>query len=167
MRLDGRSHHALRPFNIELGFTRYAEGSALITQGSTVVLSNAALEEEMLPAWLEQPGTPRDRVTAEYTMLPHIPHTRNPRETTPRGRTQEISRLLGRSLRAAVNLSLLGRRQIIVVCDVIQPDGGPRPAAITGGYLALAIALRQLVAADKAPASNRSVADFADPVTLY
>jgi len=153
MRVDGRAYDALRPFKIELGFTRYAEGSVLVTQGNTIVLCNATLEEEKLPAWLEQSAAPRGWVTAEYAMLPRSTHTRNPRETTPRGRTQEISRLLGRSLRAAVNLSLLGRRQIIVDCDVIQADGGTRTAAITGGYVALALVVRQLIAAGKAPAA--------------
>ena len=124
MRVDGRAYNALRPFRIELGFTRYAEGSVLVTQGNTIVLCNATLEEEKLPAWLEQSAAPRGWVTAEYAMLPRSTHTRNPRETTPRGRTQEISRLLGRSLRAAVTVA--------TVPSGLTPGAGPFRLTTTG-----------------------------------
>jgi ribonuclease PH len=150
MRTDGRRADELRPVRLEVGYTRYAEGSALITQGNTVVLCNATVEER-LPPWLLQTAGECGWVTAEYSMLPRSTHTRTPRETTPQPRTQEIRRLIGRSLRAAVNLSLLGRRQVIVDCDVLQADGGTRTAAVTGGYVALALALRKLIAAGVVP----------------
>ena len=151
MRIDGRRADELRPVRLEVGYTRYAEGSALISQGNTVVLCNATIEER-LPTWLLQAGEERGWVTAEYSMLPRSTLTRTPRESTPQPRTQEIRRLIGRSLRAAVDLSLLGRRQVIVDCDVLQADGGTRTAAVTGGYVALALALRKLIAAGGVPA---------------
>lgn len=152
MRSDGRRTDQLRPVRLELGYTRYAEGSVLISQGHTIVLCNATVEDRV-PPWLQQQSPERGWVTGEYSMLPRSTLTRTPRETTPQARTQEIRRLIGRSLRAAVNLDLLGPRQIIVDCDVLQADGGTRTAAITGGYLALVLALRKL------QASGRLMAD--------
>lgn len=150
MRTDGRRTDQLRPLKLEPGYTRYAEGSVLITQGNTVVLCNATVDDR-LPPWMLRENGDRGWVTGEYAMLPRATHTRSQRETTPQARTQEIRRLIGRSLRAAVNLDLLGRRQIIVDCDVIQADGGTRTASVTGGYVALALALRKLIAAGTVP----------------
>lgn len=146
MRVDGRRTDQLRPVKLEVGYTRWAEGSVLVTQGNTVVLCNASVDDK-LPQWMQREPGDRGWVTAEYGMLPRSTHTRSPRETTPQARTQEIRRLVGRSLRAAVNLDLLGRRQIIIDCDVLQADGGTRTASVTGGYAALALALRKLEAA--------------------
>jgi ribonuclease PH len=150
MRVDGRWTDELRPTRLELGYTRYAEGSVLISQGGTVVLCNATVEDR-LPPWMLKEIGEHGWVTAEYSMLPRSTVTRSPRETTPQARTQEIRRLIGRSLRAAVDLPLLGKRQIIVDCDVLQADGGTRTASVTGGYVALALALRKLVATGVAP----------------
>lgn len=150
MRTDGRRTDQLRPMKLEIGYTRYAEGSVLITQGNTVVLCNATVDDR-LPPWMLREGGDRGWVTGEYAMLPRATHTRSQRETTPQARTQEIRRLIGRSLRAAVDLTLLGRRQIIVDCDVLQADGGTRTAAVTGGYVALALALRKLAGAGAIP----------------
>jgi ribonuclease PH len=152
MRVDGRRTAELRPVRLELGYTRYAEGSVLISQGQTVVLCNASVEER-LPAWMQVNGQAGGWVTAEYSMLPRSTHTRTPRETTPQARTQEIRRIVGRSLRAAVDLSALGKRQVIVDCDVLQADGGTRTASVTGGYIALVLAVRKLVATELVPAS--------------
>jgi ribonuclease PH len=150
MRVDGRRSDELRPVRLELGYTRYAEGSVLISQGKTVVLCNASLEER-LPPWMQSTGQVGGWVTAEYSLLPRSTHTRTPRETTPQARTQEIRRIVARSLRAAVDLSALGRRQVIVDCDVLQADAGTRTASVTGGYVALVLALRKLVAAGLVP----------------
>lgn len=144
MRPDGRRADEMRAVRFQTNYTRYAEGSVLITQGDTVVLCNATVEER-LPPWLQQAAENRGWITAEYSMLPRSTHTRSPRETTPQARTQEIRRLIGRSLRATVDLGLLGRRQILIDCDVLQADGGTRTAAITGGYVALALAMGKLV----------------------
>jgi ribonuclease PH len=138
---------------MEVGYTAYAEGSVLVTQGGTVVLCNASIEEGRLPAWLAAAETPRGWVTAEYSMLPRSTHTRTPRESTPQARTQEIRRLVGRSLRAAVDSSQLGPRLVTVDCDVLQADGGTRTASITGGYVALVLALRKLIDAGLVPSS--------------
>jgi ribonuclease PH len=146
MRVDGRRIDQLRPVKLEVGYTRWAEGSVLVTQGNTVVLCNASADDR-LPPWMQREPGDRGWVTAEYGMLPASTHTRSPRETTPQARTQEIRRLIGRSLRAAVNLDLLGRRQIIIDCDVLQADGGTRTASVTGGYVSLALAIRKLEAA--------------------
>jgi ribonuclease PH len=135
---------------LEIGYTRWAEGSVLVTQGETVVLCNATIDEQ-LPPWMMRVREERGWVTAEYAMLPRSTPVRTQRETTPQPRTQEIRRLIGRSLRAAVNLELLGKRQIIVDCDVLQADGGTRTAAVTGGYVALVLALRKLIAGGYAP----------------
>ena len=127
----------LRPVVLERNVARYAEGSCLVAFGNTRVLCTASLEERG-PPWLR--GTGRGWVTAEYAMLPRATHERTRREVTsgkPSGRTQEIQRLIGRSLRAVVNLPALGERQITVDCDVLQADGGTRTASITGGWVAL------------------------------
>jgi ribonuclease PH len=131
------------------GFVRYAEGSVLIELGQTRVLCNASLDP-LVPRW--RMGSGLGWVTAEYAMLPRATQERTGRETRGlRGRTQEIRRLIGRSLRAAVDLQRLGERQIIVDCDVIQADGGTRTAAITGGYVALHLALQRLIEAGDVP----------------
>ena len=144
MRRDGRANDALRPVMIEPGYLDFADGSALITCGRTRVLC-AATVEEGVPPWMAGRGS--GWVTGEYALLPASTETRTPRETHgPSGRTQEIRRLIGRALRAAVDLEALGERSVIVDCDVIQADGGTRTASVTGGYVALALALRRLVA---------------------
>ena len=141
-RLDGRFPGQIRPVKITPHFTRYAEGSALIELGQTRVLCTASVETGV-PKWLQ--GSEKGWVTAEYGMLPRSTHTRVSREKAAgSGRTQEISRLVARSLRAAVDLRALGEKMITVDCDVIQADGGTRTAAITGGFVALALALGKL-----------------------
>jgi len=143
MRVDGRTADALRDVTIETGYLDYADGSALITCGQTRVLCAASVQEAV-PGWLAGRGS--GWVTGEYAMLPRATHTRTPRETRGlSGRTQEIRRLIGRSLRAAVDLDALGERMIVVDCDVIQADGGTRTASVTGGYVALGLALQRLV----------------------
>lgn len=137
MRALNRAENALRPVSIERGVARYAEGSCLIKFGETHVLCTASLEEKP-PAWLRGQG--KGWVTAEYAMLPRATHSRTRRESTSgkqSGRTQEIQRLIGRSLRAVVDLGLLGEKQITLDCDVIQADGGTRTASITGAFIAL------------------------------
>jgi len=144
MRRDGRANDALRAVTISPGYLDFADGSALITFGQTRVLCAAAVEESV-PPWMAGRGT--GWVTGEYAMLPASTETRTPRETRGlSGRTQEIRRLIGRALRAAVDLEALGERSVIVDCDVIQADGGTRTASVTGGYVALALALRRLIA---------------------
>lgn len=152
MRKDGRAADELRPVQLTLDYVRYAEGSVLISMGGTRVLCNVSVEDR-LPRWLlEQSGGKQGWLTAEYALLPRSTHTRTPRETLGlRGRTQEIRRFIGRSLRAAVNLELLGERQLTVDCDVLQADGGTRTAAVTGGYVAVALALRRLIAQGAVP----------------
>ena len=144
MRPSGRSPNQMRSVRLETGFTPYAEGSCLSKFGDTHVLCNATVEERV-PPWMRNSG--RGWVTAEYGMLPRSTHDRTDREASrgrQSGRTQEIQRLIGRSLRAVVDLGLLGERQIRLDCDVIQADGGTRTAAITGGCVALVDALRYL-----------------------
>lgn len=144
MRLDGRANDALRPVTIVPNWLEYADASALITCAKTKVLCAATLQGSV-PSWLAGKGT--GWVTAEYAMLPCSTMTRTPRERGSRsGRTQEIRRLIGRSLRASLNLSELGERMIIVDCDVLQADGGTRTASITGGLVALTLAMRHLIA---------------------
>jgi ribonuclease PH len=141
MRPSKRLHDQLRAVSLERGVARYAEGSCLVRFGETHVLCTASVEDKP-PAWLRGQG--RGWVTAEYAMLPRATHERTRREVTsgkPSGRTQEIQRLIGRSLRAVVDLAQLGERQIVVDCDVIQADGGTRTAAITGSWVALHDAL--------------------------
>jgi ribonuclease PH len=150
MRADGRALDALRPVKMIPGYVVHPEGSVLIEMGKTRILCNASVVDQV-PRWLV--GTGQGWVTGEYALLPRSTHTRTPRETSGlRGRTQEIRRLIGRSLRAAVDLELLGERQVIVDCDVIQANGGTRTASITGGYVALALALKRLIQADGVPA---------------
>ncbi|MFC4486738.1 ribonuclease PH [Tepidiphilus baoligensis] len=146
MRHDGRRADELRPVRIERGFTEYAEGSVLVSFGRTRVLCTASVEESV-PPFLK--GTGQGWVTAEYGMLPRATHTRTPREAAKGkqgGRTLEIQRLIGRSLRAVVDLAALGERQVVLDCDVLQADGGTRTAAITGAWVALADACDALVA---------------------
>jgi ribonuclease PH len=137
----------LRPLTLTPGFVQTAEGSVLVTLGNTRVLTNATIEQGV-PGWLRNSG--RGWVTAEYSMLPRSTVTRTPRESERGkigGRTHEIQRLIGRSLRSVVDMQLLGERTVILDCDVIQADGGTRTAAITGAAVALAIALKALVRA--------------------
>ncbi|HXY58827.1 MAG TPA: ribonuclease PH [Methylocystis sp.] len=137
MRPSKRASDEMRPVSFERGVARYAEGSCLVKFGATHVLCTASLEDKP-PPWLRGQG--RGWITAEYAMLPRATHTRTKRESAsikPSGRTQEIQRLIGRSLRAVTNLPMLGERQIVVDCDVLQADGGTRTASITGAWLAL------------------------------
>ncbi len=139
-RIDARANNELRPVRITLGYQSFAEGSALIELGKTRVLCSVSMEERV-PHFLK--GSGQGWVTAEYAMLPRSTLTRTSRGQTG-GRNQEIQRLVGRSLRAATNLSVLGERTLIVDCDVLQADGGTRTAAITGGYVALFQAFHNL-----------------------
>lgn len=142
MRAHGRLAHQLRPIKITPHVSEYAEGSALVEFGRTRVLCTATYEAKA-PQWLV--GSGEGWITAEYGMLPRSTHQRMKREKiSTGGRTQEISRLIGRSLRAAVNLKALGEKQIIIDCDVINADGGTRTAAVTGGFVALALACKKL-----------------------
>jgi ribonuclease PH len=141
-RAAGRGVDALRTIRLEANPSAYAEGSCLVAFGDTQVLCAASVEEGV-PAW-RKPGGP-GWVTGEYAMLPRATHTRGARERTgPRGRTQEIQRLIGRALRSIVDLEALGPRTVIVDCDVLQADGGTRTASVTGGCVALAFACRRL-----------------------
>jgi ribonuclease PH len=152
MRPSGRAPEALRPVTLEPGFAKYAEGSCLVRFGDTHVLC-AATVEERVPPFLRNTG--RGWVTAEYGMLPRSTHTRTDREAArgrQSGRTQEIQRLIGRSLRAVTDLAGLGERQIRIDCDVLQANGGTRTAAITGSYVALYQAVAKFVAAGLVPA---------------
>ena len=143
-RPDGRAPDQLRDLHAELGYQEWAEGSILFTQGRTRVLVSASVQEEP-PRWLR--GTGKGWVTGEYSMLPRATTERSSREVNkgrPGGRTQEIQRLIGRSLRAVTDLDRLGERSITVDCDVLQADAGTRCASITGGYIALSLALATL-----------------------
>src|SRR5688572_25436743 len=145
MRLSGRAPDEMRAITIETGFTKHAEGSCLIGFGDTRVLVTASVEERV-PPWLRGKGS--GWVTAEYSMLPRATHTRGQREAAKgkqSGRTQEIQRLIGRSLRAVTNLEKLGERQITLDCDVLQADGGTRTAAISGAWIALRLAVDGLL----------------------
>ena len=150
LRVDNRTNNQLRPIKFTPHFSTYAEGSVLVEAGQTRVLCNASIEDKV-PAWREETGS--GWLTAEYAMLPRSTHRRISR---PQGsedpRSQEIRRLIGRSLRAAVNVDKLGSRTITVDCDVIQADGGTRTVGVTGGYVAVAMALRKLIKAYQAPA---------------
>jgi ribonuclease PH len=142
-RTDNRTADQVRNIKITPNISPYAEGSALIEVGGTKVICTASVEDRV-PFFLRNKGT--GWVTAEYAMLPRATNTRTQRETQrPSGRTQEIQRLIGRSLRAVVDTKLLGERQIFLDCDVIQADGGTRCASISGAYVALALACRKLV----------------------
>ncbi len=134
MRPDDRTPDALRPVTIERHYTKHAEGSVLIAFGETKVLCTATVEDNV-PPFLRNAGT--GWVTAEYAMLPRSSTTRISRDAVKKGRALEISRLIGRSLRAVIDLDALGERQVVIDCDVLQADGGTRTAAITGGYVAL------------------------------
>jgi ribonuclease PH len=147
MRPSGRAPDEMRAITMEPGFTCHAEGSCLVSFGDTRVLCTASVETS-LPSWLRGKG--RGWVTAEYGMLPRATHTRGRREAAggkQSGRTQEIQRLIGRSLRAVVDLQALGERQITLDCDVIQADGGTRTAAISGAWVSLRIAVDKLLEA--------------------
>ena len=147
LRIDGRAADELRPVKITANVLDYAEGSCIVEFGRTRVLCAASVEDRQ-PGFLR--GSQSGWVTGEYAMLPRATHTRSQREVErgrPGGRTQEIQRLIGRSLRAIVNMELLGPRTITVDCDVLQADGGTRTASITGGYVALQLAAKKLVAA--------------------
>ena len=144
MRPDGRRPDDLRAVRITPDYNRYAEGSVLVEFGETKVICTASLENKV-PPFME--GQNKGWVTAEYAMLPRSTHTRSNRN--PGGRGQEIQRLIGRALRSAIKTQHMGSRQITVDCDVIQADGGTRTAAITGGWVALALAVRRLVHKEK------------------
>ena len=144
MRPSDRRPDQMRTVTLETGVNRYAEGSCLVSFGHTKVLVTASVEES-LPPWLRGKG--QGWVTAEYGMLPRATHTRGRREAAAgkqSGRTQEIQRLIGRSLRAVVDLKALGERQILIDCDVVQADGGTRTASITGAWVAMAMAVKTL-----------------------
>jgi ribonuclease PH len=146
MRPSGRSHDELRPIRLTRGYTRYAEGSVLVEYGETRVLCTASVDTKV-PAWLRGKGN--GWVTAEYGMLPRATGERTKREASQGrqgGRTLEIQRLVGRALRAVVDLAALGEATITIDCDVLQADGGTRTASITGGYVALVDAVRHLEA---------------------
>lgn len=148
-RADGRALHELRPVRLMTNFTKYAEGSVLIEVGATRVICTASVDERV-PGFLKGKGT--GWVTAEYAMLPRATETRTQRDSSrsgPSGRTQEIQRLIGRSLRSVVNMENLGERSVTIDCDVIQADGGTRTASITGGFVALALALHRQMEAGK------------------
>jgi len=145
MRASGRNHDAMREVSIDLDYTKHADGSVQIAVGDTRVICTCAVEDKV-PFFLNHMN--QGWVTAEYGMLPGATTTRSAREAArgkQSGRTIEIQRLIGRSLRSVVNLSLLGTRTLLIDCDVIQADGGTRTAAITGGFLAMAIALNKLM----------------------
>ena len=144
-RADGRSPLELRPVQLTTGYTKYAEGSVLIEMGATRLICTATIEDRV-PPFLKGKGT--GWVTAEYAMLPRATETRTQREIGrggPSGRTHEIQRLIGRSLRSVVEMAALGERSVTIDCDVIQADGGTRTAGITGGFVALALALNRLL----------------------
>ncbi len=152
MRPSGRAPDMMRPVSLEPGVAKYAEGSCLAKFGDTHVLCTATVEERV-PPFLRNTG--KGWVTAEYGMLPRSTHTRTDREAArgrQSGRTQEIQRLIGRSLRAVTDLAALGERQIRIDCDVLQADGGTRTAAVTGSYVALHQALQRLIASGQLPA---------------
>ena len=145
MRPSGRTLDEMRPISIEIGVMKHAEGSCLIKVGETHVLCSATIEDKA-PSFLKNTGL--GWVTAEYGMLPRATNSRNRREAATgkqTGRTQEIQRLIGRALRAGVDRSALGERQIVIDCDVLQADGGTRCAAITGGWVALRLAMNKLL----------------------
>jgi len=149
VRTDGRTGQELRAVKITPGFLPYAEGSVLIEMGLTRVVCSASVDDR-LPPFLRNSG--QGWITAEYSMLPRATQQRTSREIGrggPSGRTHEIQRLIGRSIRAAANMRLLGERTITLDCDVLQADGGTRTAAITGAYVAFALAVNKLLAAGK------------------
>src|SRR3954463_13565609 len=164
MRPSERQPHQLRPLKLTRGFTRHAEGSVLIECGETRVICTASVEERV-PGFLAGKG--RGWVTAEYGMLPRATNTRSAREAASgkqSGRTQEIQRLIGRSLRSVTNLPALGERTVHIDCDVIQADGGTRTASITGAYVALHDAVTFLVA--KRGLAKKPIRDFVAAVSV-
>jgi ribonuclease PH len=157
-RADHRLPEALRPVRLIPGYVSYPEGSVLIEMGETRVLCNASITEGV-PRWMQIQNVSGGWITAEYALLPRATQTRTQRETNGlTGRTQEIRRLIGRSLRAAVDLEKLGSRTCILDCDVLQADGGTRTASITGGYVALMIALHRLIQAGEVPPETHRTA---------
>lgn len=149
MRQNNRQNDELRKVEIIPNFNPYAEGSCLIKSGNTHVICTASVEDKV-PAWLKDEG--KGWITAEYAMLPRATLTRTPRETLkPSGRSQEIKRLIGRALRAGVDLTKMPDISVIIDCDVIQADGGTRTASVTGGFVALYLALESLVKGGKLP----------------
>ena len=167
MRPSGRAPDEMRAISFEPHYTKHAEGSVLVSFGHTKVICTASVEEKV-PG--HKRGSGEGWVTAEYGMLPRSTHTRSRREAASgkqSGRTQEIQRLIGRSLRAVVDLKKLGERQITLDCDVLQADGGTRCASITGAYVALAIACNKLVAAGTLPASPLTDSVAAVSVGIY
>lgn len=154
MRTDGRQANELRPVNIETDYSIYADGSVLISVGNTRVLCNLSIDNSV-PKWMQAQGKPGGWLTAEYSMLPRSTLQRTPRETTPGGRTLEIRRLIGRSLRASIDLLNTGPMTFTLDCDVLQADGGTRTAAITGGYLALALGVNKLIRSGLLPEDFR------------
>ncbi len=158
MRADGRQPEDLRPVRFERDFTEFAAGSVLVAMGRTRVLCTASVEERV-PPWMRGKGT--GWITAEYSMLPGSTSERTDREVSrgkPSGRTQEIQRLIGRSLRAVTDLAVLGERQVIVDCDVLQADGGTRTASICGAYVAAHDAFSRLLRAGRVGAHPMSTA---------
>ena len=163
-RTAGRAADALRPVTLQRGYTRHAEGSVLVSFGHTRVLCTASVEERVPP---HKRGSGEGWVTAEYGMLPRSTHTRNDREAArgkQSGRTQEIQRLIGRSLRTVFDLAALGERSILIDCDVLQADGGTRTAAITGALVAAHDAVTHLIAQGKLAASP--IRDFVAAVSV-
>ena len=157
-RNDQRLHDELRPIEMNLGIQSYAEGSVLIKSGDTHVICSASVEESV-PNFLKDQN--KGWITAEYNMLPRATLTRTRRENIKKGRTHEIQRLIGRCLRTSVDLNSIGERSILIDCDVIQADGGTRTASITGGYVALYLAILDLVKKnkiDKMPAISQIAA---------
>ena len=145
MRKDNRPNDEIRQITIKPNYLKYAEGSALISNGDTKVICSATIEET-IPTWIKNSNKIHGWITAEYGMLPRSTHSRNIRDIfRSNGRRLEISRFIGRSLRSAINLEKLGPRTCMIDCDVIQADGGTRTASVTGGYVALAIALLKLI----------------------
>lgn len=144
MRFNQRAAHELRPVTFERNYTKHAAGSVLVTFGDTKVICTASFEDRV-PSWLRESG--KGWVTSEYAMLPGATHTRSSRDSARKGRSLEIGRLIGRSLRAVVDLKAMGPCQITIDCDVLQADGGTRTAAITGAYVALYDAFQRSVTA--------------------
>jgi ribonuclease PH len=148
-RIDQRANDQLRPVKFTPAFTRYAEGSVLFEAGQTRVLCNVSVEDRV-PGWREESGG--GWLTAEYAMLPRATHRRTDRRRgAESARSQEIRRLIGRALRAAINVDLLGPRTLTVDCDVLQADGGTRTASITGAYVAVSLALQPFIKAGQMP----------------
>lgn len=164
LRSDGRKSDELRKIALTPGFTKHAEGSVLVEFGETRVLCTASTETSV-PKWMQGGG--KGWVTAEYSMLPRSTHTRISREkATNSGRSQEISRLIARSLRAACDLRAIGEKSITVDCDVLQADGGTRTAAITGGFVALALAIAKMKQAGLIPAPAQPLAHYVSAVSV-